>query len=192
MSTSIEDFFIKMDPECISSNGSVPPFGHETASQVKSMVNEETWNSYFKFTFFRNPEKRFISEYSYNIQYHHTKNSTKLGWFLNDNYELIKRNDMVIDKDILTHTHIFLKYWFKPKGITQQTDWQDEPLDFIGNMDHIKRDWDFIKQQLGINLSLDLPRTNTSNSAKFSLDDDARQLLKILYKEDYDFYNKLN
>ena len=61
LSTSVEDFFIKLDPDCISSDNEVP-YGHQTAKQVRQMVTEDEWNSYFKFTFFRNPEKRFIND----------------------------------------------------------------------------------------------------------------------------------
>ena len=54
-SSSIEKLFKKLDPDCICSTDPSFvnfPYGHHSASQLKKMVKDDKWNSYFKFTLF--------------------------------------------------------------------------------------------------------------------------------------------
>lgn len=191
LSTSVEEFFIELDPNCISSDENTPPFGHQTAKQVRQMVTDDEWNSYFKFTFFRHPEKRFISHYVYNLQFHYSNLSHKLGWFLTENLTLNKPFDKIIKKHDFVQFQTFNRWWSTPGFTYQQVDWLDEKLDFIANMDKIERDWNFIKEKLGIDMSLKLPRSNTTNSKDWKLDYDSKMLFNIFYKEDIEFYDKL-
>ena len=179
LSTSVEDFFIELDPDCISSEPNKLPYGHQTAKQVRQMVTEDEWNSYFKFTFFRNPEKRFISQYVDHCNYR--IKTTNISWLLTENSTLNKPN-YKINKN---------RWWNEPGLTYQQVDWQDEKLDFIGDMDKIDRDWTFIKDKLGIDKSLKLPHSNKTNSKEWKLDYDSKILLNIFYKEDIEFYDKL-
>tara|TARA_B100001093_G_scaffold48995_1_gene41595 strand:- start:1701 stop:2321 length:621 start_codon:yes stop_codon:yes gene_type:complete len=188
LSTSIEDFFIKLDPNCISSSNKIP-YGHETARQVKQMVTKDEWYSYFKFTFFRNPEKRFISQYVDHSNY--KMDFSNMNWLLTENSTLNKPEDKIIKKHDFSQFQVFSRWWNKPGFTYQQVDWQDEKLDFIGNMDKIKRDWNFIKEKIGINESLKLPHTNATNSKDWKLDYDSKLLLNIFYKDDLEFYDKL-
>ena len=188
LSTSVEDFFIKLDPDCISSDNEVP-YGHQTAKQVRQMVTEDEWNSYFKFTFFRNPEKRFISQYVDHSNYR--IKTTNISWLLTENSTLNKPNDKIIKRHDFSQFQVFNRWWNKPGLTYQQVDWQDEKLDFIGDMDKIDRDWNFIKDKLGIEASLKLPNSNKTNSKNWKLDYDSKMLLNIFYKEDIEFYDKL-
>ena len=188
LSTSVEDFFIKLDPDCISSDNEVP-YGHQTAKQVRQMVTEDEWNSYFKFTFFRNPEKRFISQYVDHSNYR--IKTTNISWLLTENSTLNKPNDKIIKRHDFSQFQVFNRWWNEPGLTYQQVDWQDEKLDFIGDMDKIDRDWNFIKDKLGIDKSLKLPHSNKTNSKEWKLDHDSKILLNIFYKEDIEFYDKL-
>ena len=189
LSTSVEEFFIDLDPSCISSNNNVIPYGHETSSQVKKMVTEEEWNSYFKFTFFRNPEKRFISQYVDHSNF--TINIERLNWLLTENSTLNKPHDKIIKKHDFVQFQTFNRWWNEPGFTYQQVDWQDEKLDFIANMDKVERDWNFIKEKIGIDMSLKLPHSNITDSKNWKLDHDSKLLLNIFYKDDLEFYDKL-
>ena len=189
LSTSIEEFFIELDPSCISSNNSVIPYGHETSSQVKKMVTEKEWKSYFKFTFFRNPEKRFISQYVDHSNF--TINIERLNWLLTENSTLNRPHDKIIKKHDFVQFQTFNRWWNEPGFTYQQVDWQDEKLDFIANMDKVERDWNFIKEKIGIDMSLKLPHSNTTDSKNWKLDYDSKLLLNIFYKDDLEFYDKL-
>ena len=191
LSTSVEDFFIELDPDCISSEPNKLPYGHQTAKQVRQMVTEDEWNSYFKFTFFRNPEKRFISHYVYNLQYNYSNLSDKLGWLFTQNSTLNNPSDKIIRKQDFIQFQTYNRWWSGPGLTYQQVDWQDEKLDFIANMDKIDRDWNFIKDKLGIEASLKLPNSNKTNSKNWKLDYDSKMLLNIFYKEDIKFYDNL-
>ena len=194
LSTSVEEFFIELDPNCISSKDHPQQHGHETSSQIKEMVTNDEWNSYFKFTFFRNPEKRFISQYVDHLNYSFRKDNSshiKLKWLLTENSTLNKPKDKIIKKHDFSQFQVFNRWWNKPGFTYQQVDWQDEKLDFIANMDKIKRDWNFIKEKLNIETSLKLPHSNTTNSKEWKLDYDSKLLLNIFYKEDLELYDKL-
>ena len=153
------------------------------------MVTEDEWNSYFKFTFFRNPEKRFISQYVDHSNY--TIKTTNISWLFTQNSTLNKPNDKIIKRHDFSQFQVFNRWWNKPGLTYQQVDWQDEKLDFIGDMDKIDRDWTFIKDKLGIDKSLKLPHSNKTNSKEWKLDYDSKILLNIFYKEDIEFYDKL-
>ena len=64
----------------------------------------------------------------------------------------------------------------------------DEKLDFIGKLENIKNDFEYIKKKLGIQESL--KHLNKSNSEKLSYHEDAYKLITILYKDDLKLYNK--
>lgn len=185
-STSIEKVFGLYDPGSIQPN-ELPPYGHETASEVRDIAGEKRWNTYFKFAFFRNPEERFLSHFKYNINRIHSK-SPQLWWLMPEK-ELSQRSDKVIDKHNFAQFHIYDKYWSKPKYKYQQVDWLDEEDIFVGSMDRIQEDWQYVCDK--ILLHVPLPITNKSKSQEWVLDDDVKQLIKTYYKEDIEYYNSL-
>ena len=63
-----------------------------------------------------------------------------------------------------------------------------EKLDFVGKLENISNDFEYIKKILGIQESL--KHLNKSSSNKLSYDEDAHKLITILYKEDIKLYNK--
>lgn len=43
-------------------------YGHMSAAEIKALVGDEVWSSYFKFCFERNPFERVISQYYYRFK----------------------------------------------------------------------------------------------------------------------------
>ena len=78
-STSIKKFLVEVDPNCVESDSKIYPYGHYTASQIKSMISPTIWKTYFKFTFIRNPFEWYKSYYSFNC---------KTPVLLKDNFKL--------------------------------------------------------------------------------------------------------
>lgn len=48
-------------------------YSHLTAEQIKAIVSEETWNTYFKFSVIRNPFDRLISRYFFSKKKENSK-----------------------------------------------------------------------------------------------------------------------
>jgi len=194
-STSIETLLKELDPDCISSDETMPPYGHNSASQVKQMLDIRIWNAYFKFCFIRNPYKWFLSQYSDNMTFTH-KNNTKIHLLLDDNYKLNMPKNNVITKSDACKLFVFLHKWicsptlgFKHHDtLAGQSMYIDEKLDFVGKLENIGNDFEYIKKRLGIQESL--KHLNKSNSDKLSYHEDAYKLITILYKEDITLYEK--
>ena len=127
----------------------------------------------------------------YNLQYNYSNLSDKLGWLFTQNSTLNNPSDKIIRKQDFIQFQTYNRWWSGPGLTYQQVDWQDEKLDFIANMDKIDRDWNFIKDKLGIEASLKLPNSNKTNSKNWKLDYDSKMLLNIFYKEDIKFYDNL-
>jgi hypothetical protein len=194
-STSVENYFRKIDPTCTSSdNDGPPPFGHFTASELREMVTEEQWKNYFKFTIIRNPEKQVLSEYIQNAFVYTWPDWPDLRSLLGSEGHLRHPYlNKVSDVDFIQF--LALKaLWFEPRHCYQQVDWINEDLDFIGKLEN-KEDWAYIQKKLGLKEE-DLPR---DNSTKEYLGDDyrplsfgkkAKDMFNVIYKEDIELYNK--
>lgn len=185
-STSIEKVFGLYDPGSVQPN-ELPPYGHETASQVRERAGEDKWNTYFKFAFFRNPEERFLSHFTYNLN--RTHNKSDWLWWLLPNKELDQRPDKIVDKHNFAQFHVYDKYWSKPKYKYQQVDWLDEEDIFVGSMDRLADDWQHVCDRIG--LQVPLPVTNKAKKEGWVLDSDVKELIKTYYKEDIKYYNSL-
>jgi len=185
-STSIEKVFGIHDPGSIYPNDK-PPYGHEVASDIRRIAGEEKWNSYFKFAFFRNPEERFISHFRYNLDFNFP--TQQWLWVFMPDKELNRREDKIIDKHNFAQFHTYDKYWSRPKFKYQQVEWIDEDDIFVGSMDRLQEDWQYICNKIG--LGAELPMTNRSGKEGWRLDEEVKELIKIYYKEDTNYYNSL-
>ena len=191
-STSIETLLKELDPNCISSDESTPPYGHHSANQVKQMIDIKIWNAYFKFCFIRDPYKWFLSQYSDNMKRTH-EISPWIHILLDDNYKLNTPKNNIITKNDACKLFLFLHHHVayhchNHDTLAGQSMYLDEKLDFVGKFENISNDFEYIKKILGIQESL--KHLNKSSSNKLSYDEDAHKLITILYKEDIKLYNK--
>jgi len=184
-SSSIEDFFIKEDNLCIRS-GNRPPYGHIPASEVRKIAGEHRWNTYFKFTFIRDPYQWFVSQYKDNRKYYHPTHH-KIHILLDHEHRL---PDFTPEKQInlkmAYSLHGFLNLWM---GYVSQNYYIDNDLDFIGIMEDLQGGWDFIKDKC--NFTQDLQRINISNYGKITLTDQARKFVELFYEDDFKLYHEI-
>lgn len=108
---------------------------HIAASEIKS-ITKNKWNSYFTFSFTRNPWDKMVSQYFYNGQcYTKDFNEYILRW-----HE---------EKEPLTaHSCIHSDYF-------------DLDIDFIGRFENLQQDFNFVCQKIG-KTRTKLPHENSS------------------------------
>lgn len=185
-STSIERFCKTIDKDCIISDESKPPYGHYTASQVKNMVTEQQWNEYFKFTFVREPNSWVISQYRHNLQYYYKWENLQI--ILDKNKKLrLPEDNILTEKDIIK-LYILLDCWF---GYPNQYIYINDSINFIGKFENLQEDLNKILKILNINTEYKVEHLNKNNSQKLILNDDSKEIIKILFKKDFELYNNL-
>lgn len=185
-STSVEQFCKTIDNDCIISDESKPPYGHYTSSQVKNMVSQQQWNEYFKFTFVREPNSWVISQYRHNLQYYYKWE--KIQILLDKNKKLRSPEDNILTEKDVIKLYILLDCWFK---YSNQVQYIDEKLDFIGKFENLQEDLNKILKILNINTEYKVEHLNKNNTQKLILNDDSKEIIKILFKKDFELYNNL-
>ena len=193
-STSLAEFFKSIDPQVKEDydnlNKEIPPYEHQVASEVRVKVGEEIWNSYFKFSFIRDPFDWVKSFCAY---------ESKLTWsndFVWNMVKVILRHNrtLVLNKGTITSDNLISfytlqKWWYLPAGVSGQVGWLDEDLDHIGIFENIDEEMKYIGGLLGLP-SYTIPKLNKSNSSNLKMEPEAYQLISILFKEDIDLYNR--
>ncbi|GAB4523100.1 MAG: hypothetical protein Tsb0014_00320 [Pleurocapsa sp.] len=158
---SIEDVFLKKTncerPELLLKPNSDPSKGpprlaHLTAEEyVKyNYIDRKLFNSYFKFSFVRNPWARLVSEYKFRHQ-----NRYDFKTFLFKNFP--KPQEDCYKKFTAEYRHIIPQYNFLFDSSGKQL------VNFIGRFEHIQQDFDYICRQLQIS-PLTLPHKNKSST----------------------------
>jgi hypothetical protein len=111
-------------------------YHHISAREVKALIAEEVWNSYYKFCFERNPFDRIISSY-----YWYYKKKKKLP---------------SISTFLATSPYIKL---LKDRGYRLYTIDGKVVVDKIYRFENLKNDFELACQQIGITEPLSLPHT---------------------------------
>ena len=152
-------------------------WNHITADQVKERIDEDIWNSYFKFCFDRNPWDKTISMYFWDKnslgdisfdEYLKTKNGRE---FRNYNFPIYTHNDKVV-------------------------------VDFIGKFENLKDDLEKICKKVGIKFDGWLPKAKGSYRTEKKhyshyYNDETSELIKNHFKKEiellgYNFEMKQN
>ena len=149
--------------------------GHFTVEEIKPFLSDEIWETYFKFSFVRNPYDRFISLCFYH--YKALNNSP-------DHLDQMLFN--IANLPLETRPRQFRsqsKYLFDSEGST--------PLDIIGRFESIQEDFDRICERLEIPQS-DLQRVNTSSHNKYLSyyeSNEFKDLIETRYQDDLNNFN---
>jgi len=152
---------------------------HTTLKEVKYLVGEEIWNSYFKFAFVRNPYEIAVSRYYWN----------KKG-----------KSDVPQDASIDG-----FREWVKSGGLPNFDKFEKYisdnniiDLDFVGMYENLDEDMAYICDQIGIP-HLNLPKLKSgyrdNTDFKDHYDEETKNIVNHYFKEDiklfgYTFDNK--
>ncbi len=128
---------------------------HLPIIEQKKMVSSEIWNTYFKFTFVRNPWDIAVSKYSYYKQNPQVR--------IYDPYKAQKVDQLGNFKKCIFHPNLFDNkydcYLFDENGKLI--------LDFVGKIETIQPDFDTICDVIGLE-RISLPHLNTSKHKHYS------------------------
>ena len=187
--------FIHIPKNAGTSLSKVLGFGstnHSTASEVRLRLGRIGYRRMFSFAFVRHPYDRFLSLYNYarmEESYYHSSinpenaiNGKHLDFDKLKNaslYEcalMLKNNELEHD---LTWNH------WQP-----QSNWIYNMkgrllVDFVGKVENIDEDFDFILRKVKKKSKVLLPNINTSNKNKLELDLPTKLILKEYYRVDF-------
>ena len=186
---SIEQFFLRLVRLSWQTRASLllrfnpdPKLGprrlaHLTASEYISCghISEPEFNSFFKFSFVRNPWDRLVSEY----EFRRRRLECDFKAFLFECFPAPGPSD--------AYRHVLPQYRFLFDENGRQL------VDFIGRFEKLRADFQVVLRKLGISEGAgDLPHRNRAHSRKTYqeyYDAEARKFVELLYARDIELFN---
>lgn len=141
-------------------------YEHMPAWRVRRYIGDEIWNSYYKFSFERNPWDRQVSYYAYK-----TRGADPKPGF--DRFNRNKKKAFVPNYDL---------YAIDGKVA----------LDFVGRFENLQDDFAAVAEKLGLSKGLTLPRANTSERPteyRHFYDDKSRDMISQWYEREIGLFN---
>lgn len=117
---------------------SVGYYEHMPAWRVKAYIGDDIWNSYYKFTFERNPWDRQVSFYHFRCR--------------------DRNKNLTFDQFLKNRDRAFVDNW----GIYTLD--SSPCVDFLGRFENLADDFQHVINHLGLPAELALPKVNTSSS----------------------------
>ncbi|WP_426430860.1 sulfotransferase family 2 domain-containing protein [Winogradskyella sp. HB-48] len=163
---------------------------HATASQLleTELISEEIWNTYYKFTFVRNPWDRSYSDYLWMKQFANIKDSFKNYMRQAGDFTTILNDNT---KDTFLGDHILGQHkFFDLKGPLE--------VDFLGRFENFSNDIQTVLKTVGINRqfnkNLNKSKRKFNHYSRFYSNSN-RDLVLEKYRKDielfgYDFEDK--
>jgi len=148
--------------------------GHIKCKDIRAVLGDEIWNSYFKFAIVRNPFDRFISYCA----------------FVNTNNPKFEQNptpflyNALLNKQ--THKHIL----FHPQSEFVCDDEGKLMIDFAGKYEDLQGAYDYVCQQTGIPHAL-LEKINSSKHSSYKdyYNEELVQMVEKYYQTDLNNFN---
>jgi len=139
---------------------------HITANKAKELY-KDYWDSYFKFSFVRNPWDRIIS------CYHHM-------WYKNTHK----------DQDLEYMLNNFKTPPWEQDGILEYVDILGDELNFIGRYENLLDDFNFVKQKIGLNKQLShMGKGDRDKNYQKYYTDKSITLVENMYKKSIEKFN---
>lgn len=173
---------------------------HKKGDQIKKIIGNYIWSSYFKFAFVRNPFTRAVSLYTYIKQLLSEHKSRKLLHLANLKYweplDWDISNAFLQTKsftEFIRHPSYIYDYGCQPQSnFVTDSKTQKLTVDFIGKLENIEEDFGFVRKKLGYSKQF-LFHSNVSNR-KLSLADyyrteDDFEVIRNLYNSDFDLFH---
>lgn len=153
-------------------------------------MNEEKWNAYTKFCFFRNPIYRCLSGYNYILSCRPIEQLRKINPSKEIeiiSFEKFVQNYKLNDDFVYMHT-------FMPQYKHMIDENNNFFIDFVGNFDDLENDFIKILKLLKFeNIIHDKNHQNVTDYDKTEcFSENTIKNIKTIYKEDYEFINKHN
>lgn len=184
----------------------VCPNRHVYPAIIKACLPKDVWNSYYKFTFVRNPWDLFVSSWKYRYSRHlkqlqlsyclrHPKAAIKV--YQKFNYwqlKSLKEREVFSSDDIDFHFN-FLKQDFGIPPYSGRYQYHYvydldgyKLVDFVGRFENLESDFETIKEKLGINVDLPvLNKTKRSDYRKY-FDNSSKQRVEKLWQRDIELF----
>ncbi|HAD96301.1 MAG TPA: sulfotransferase [Cryomorphaceae bacterium] len=143
--------------------------GHITASEIKSHLGEEVWNTYFKFSVVRNPFDRFIS----------------YAFFKKGNTPLFQKHTQEILKLMFQNPNTKADLLFQPQlGFIADTE-KNIMMDYVGRFENLQASYNAICERIGI-APEPLEKLNSSahKDYRYYYDEDLVKLVGEYYQDD--------
>jgi len=192
--TSMYDFFSKLDPSVKKYDkyrDEDYSFGHLPASKIRDIVGEDKWKQYFKFSFIRNPfywAKSFYLHDSSLLYSYDEEIWESIWWIFKDKTEgfAIDNNEIKLNNFLKWHT--FREWWIHPRGMINQSDYLDIPIDYIGIYEDLDNELKYIGKKIGIDINLPMINKNKNNSVYFS--NEVMEIIPTVFKDDIELWDK--
>lgn len=143
--------------------------GHISVRQVQPHLSAETWNSYFKFGFVRNPFDRFVST----------------CFFLNRKNPDFKRSAVQFMRNALNVNQFRQRILARPQNEQLIDDDGNVALDMVGRYENLQESYDEICNRIGIPTT-ELGRKNPSSHNAYTeyYDDALKERVASFYEDD--------
>ena len=151
-----------------------PLYHHRTAQEIKKIVGEKIWNSYFKFAVVRNPWDLMVSEF------HYFKNTPYLKNIVPKYDEKIKNYSTFrtfIEAEEKNTEKPYLKYILDENGKNM--------VDYVATLENIDSDFEKIIQRIGLR-GLKMIHDNQSEHKHYSnyYDNKTKLIVEKLFKNE--------
>ncbi len=147
--------------------------GHISFQQVKSNLQAETWSSYFKFGFVRNPFDRYVST----------------CFFLNRRNPGLAGNEAGFMRQALGNTRFRQRVLVRPQHHLLTDDNGTLMMDYVGRYETLQESFDEICRHIGLAPSK-LTRKNASRHRSYECYYDAtlKQAVAGYYRKDFELF----
>ena len=177
--TSLESAILKLDKDAFRYekddkskienilNHDVDPY-HLSGDDIRKLISKEKYNSYFKFSFTRNPWSRMVSTYKYYSNLPHqplvVKNRTFKDFLINGN-----------------------STWW-PGAFDNHVDFIGN-VDFIGKMENLQNDFDYVCEKI-VAPKIKIPHINTTKHKHYTehYDKEKKKIVAERYTKDIDYF----
>ncbi len=159
--------------------------GHKSTRFYKQIFGVFIFNSYFKFSFVRNPYSRLVSAYNFLMK----------GGFC-------KKHKKWVEENISNYEsfHDFVTMWLNEENINNISHFRPQfnyvcdkndkvEIDFIGRFENLEEDFQKVCRILDIDT--ELPHINSSNTTqhwKTFYNNETLKIVERVYKKDFDIF----
>jgi hypothetical protein len=160
--------------EDLKSHGFLSPtLQHLTANDLRKILPDETFNSYFKFAIVRNPWDRMVSQYLFHRKFYHLIAKKEADEDLSFDEFLRNLNSFVMQEQF--------------EFVTDDNG--ESLVDFIGRFENLENDFKIICKRIGISERL-LPHTNTTKHTHYSryYTEETKELVQQLFPTDIEIF----